>query len=265
MLFKVYNQGTEELNERTGKKTKILTGCHMDFRAENFPVLTLRKIPLKLFIAEQIWYLYGVKQLEFFQQFSKIWDDFKEDDNTVESGYGYRWRSFFKRDQIASLVEMLMKEPSSRQGVVVTWDPDTDGLASPKKKNSPCVPVFIANIVGGKLNFHVVFRSNDLMLGVPHDIAGFALLQHIIAQKVNVKVGFLHYSVSHLHVYDNHYAQVEEMLSRHNYHPEVKLHLPENTYDRARSGDPSVVLEILADLESQYNPLPPVGKMQIAL
>lgn len=264
-LFRVYNQGTEELNERTGRKTKILTGCHMDFRVENFPILTLRKIPVKLFVAEQIWYLLGTNDLSFFQQYSRIWDDFKEDDNTVESGYGYRWRNFFARDQIDSLVQMLIKEPSSRQGVVITWDPVTDGLASPKKKNSPCVPVFIANIVNGKLNFHVVFRSNDMMLGMPHDIGGFALLLHIIAQKVNVKPGMLHYSVSHLHVYDNHYPQVEEVLSRHHYHPEVRLHLPENSYDRARAGDATLVDEIIADLESQYRPLPALGKMQIAV
>jgi len=264
-LFKVYNQGIEETNQRTAYKTKILTGAHFDISASKFPLLTLRKIPLKLFIAEQIWYLQGTKELDFFQKYSRIWDDFKEEDNTVDSGYGYRWRNYFKRDQISSLINMLQNEPSSRQGVVVTWDPATDGLDAPKRKNVPCVIMFVANIVSGKLNFHVIFRSNDIMLGVPHDISGFALLQHILAQKLGVGVGNLHYSISHAHIYENHYKQTEELLSRHNSHQEIKLILPENTYDRAVSGDLELVDEIWQNLKAQYYPLEPLEKMQIAI
>lgn len=264
-LFKVYNQGIEEKNERTGYKTKILTGAHFDINAAKFPLLTLRKIPLKLFIAEQIWYLQGTKELDFFQRYSKIWDDFKEDDNTVDSGYGYRWRNYFKRDQLTGLINMLQKEPSSRQGVVVTWDPASDGLDAPKRKNVPCVIMFVANIVAGKLNFHVIFRSNDIMLGVPHDISGFALLQHILAQKLAVGVGNLHYSISHAHIYENHYKQTEELLSRDNNHQEIKLILPENTYDRAINGDLEIVDEIWQNLKAQYYPLDSLEKMQIAI
>jgi len=264
-LFKVYNQGVEEINQRTGYKTKILTGAHFDINAAKFPLLTLRKIPLKLFVAEQIWYLQGTKELDFFQRYSKIWDDFKEEDNTVDSGYGYRWRNYFKRDQIQSLLNMLTKEPSSRQGVVVTWDPTSDGLDAPKKKNVPCVVMFVANIVNSKLNFHVIFRSNDIMLGVPHDISGFALLQHILAQKLGVEVGMLHYSISHAHIYSNHYKQTEDLLSRHNNHKEIKLVLPLNSYDRAVSGDLELVDEIWQNLKNQYNPLESLEKMQIAI
>jgi thymidylate synthase len=265
LVAKIYNEGFEELNERTGFKTRIITGAHFSFRPENFPLLTLRKIPVKLFVAEQVWYLQGDKKLDFFQKFSKIWDDFKEEDNTVESGYGFRWRKFFKRDQIASLINMLEKEPSSRQGVIMTWDPDTDGLDSPKKKNVPCVPMFVANIVNNELNFHVVFRSQDVMLGLPHDVPGFALLQHIIAQKLGKKVGWLHYSISHAHIYENHFKQVEELLSRENDHSEVKLVLPENSYDRAMAKDEKLVEEIVENLMSQYVPLQALEKMQIAL
>jgi len=266
LLSDIYNDGVEELNERTGFKTRIRTGVHFDIDVANaFPLLTLRKTPLKLFIAEQIWYLQGDNKLDFFQKFSRIWDDFMEDDNTVESGYGYRWRNFFERDQVASLMEMLKNEPSSRQGVVMTWDPNTDGLASPKKKNSPCVPVWVANIVGGKLNFHVVFRSNDVMLGLPHDVGGFALLLKILAQELGVEEGQMHYSISHAHIYENHYTNAEEVLTRDNDHPDVSFDLPERSYQRALEKDETVVTEILERMQAVYEPLPGVGKMKIAL
>lgn len=264
----ILTSGVQELNQRTGYRTKIVTGVSGSFRpGDEFPLLTLRKIPLKLFIAEMIWYLQGDEQLDFFQKFSHIWDDFRDEvgSNTVETSYGYRWRSFFQRDQIDSLLRMLEREPSSRQGVVVTWDPNTDGLDGRKKKNVPCVPLWVANIVGGELNLHFLFRSQDVMLGLPHDVAGFALLQMILAQRLGVKPGFLHYSGSHLHIYENHYAQAEMLARRHNLHPQIKLILPPNTYQRAVNKDESLVLEIFEQLNSQYHPLPSLGKMQIAL
>ncbi len=262
----IMTNGTEELNQRTGLKVKILTGINATFdTATDFPLLILRKIPLKLFVAEMVWYLQGVKELDFFQKFSRIWDDFMEDDNTAQSGYGYRWRNHFGRDQVASLISMLQKDNSSRQGVVVTWDANDDGLDSALKKNVPCVPMWVANIVGNKLNLHFVFRSNDVMLGLPHDIAGFALLQHILAQKLDVSVGLLHYSCSHCHIYENHYAQASELLIREIESKLVNLNLPLNTFDRAMDGDETVVIQIFENLKQQYQPLPSLGKMQIAL
>jgi len=261
----IFENGVEEYNERTWYKTKIKTWIHINLRAENFPLLSLRKIPLKLFVAEQIWYLRWELELDFFQKFSRIWDDFKEDDNTVESWYWYRWRNFFKKDQIEWLINMLEKEPSSRQWVVITWDPNSDWLDNPKKKNSPCVPMWVANIVNWELNFHVVFRSEDIMLWMPHDVAWFALLQHIIAQKLWIKVWRLHFTVSHLHIYENHYKQAEELISRTNEHKNVKLDLPKNTYDRIFDDWENLVLEIFENLKSQYTPLESLWKMQIAL
>jgi thymidylate synthase len=267
LVLKIMDEGIEELNERTGVKTRIVTGYNMAFHAsQGFPLLTLRKIPLKLFIAEQIWYLQGDRDLDFFQKYSKIWDDFKETDgNYVESGYGYRWRNFFGRDQIQGLIDMFQKEPSSRQGVVVTWDAETDGLSSPKKKNVPCVPAFIVTIVGGELNLHLFWRSNDVMLGMPHDIAGFSLLQLILAQKLGVKPGWLYYSGVHVHIYENHYEQARMFLEREHEHPEITLELPLMTYERAMDKDETLVDEIYNHILAQYNPLPSLGKMQIAL
>jgi thymidylate synthase len=267
LVSEIINHGTEEKNERTNYKTKIVTGINATFEPNaEFPLLTLRKIPLKLFIAEMVWYLQGVKELDFFQQYSRIWDDFMDEGNVAESGYGYRWRNHFGRDQISSLVAMLERDPSSRQGVVVTWDANNDGLDSAPKKNLPCVPMWVANIVGGKLNLHFTFRSNDIMLGMPHDIAGFAILQAILAQRLGVEIGKLHYSGIHCHIYENHYAQAEELIKREQpKESKIKLHLPANSYERAMAGDLELVNEIFEDLKSQYNPLASLGKMQIAL
>jgi len=265
LISEIMSSGVEEYNQRTKLKTRIITGVHFNLNVTDFPLLTLRKMPLKLFVAEQIWYLQGDKDLSFFQNFSKIWDDFKEDNNTVSSAYGYRWRQFFERDQIQSLLSMLTKDPSSRQGVVLTWDANHDGLDGPPKKNVPCVPMWVANIVGGKLNFHVIFRSNDVMLGLPHDVAGFALLQHILAQKLNVELGMLHYTVSHAHIYENHYPNAQELLRRGHEHAGIKLKLPANSYDRALSKEEQIVSEIEQELSQQYTPLASLGKMQIAL
>lgn len=265
LVSEIMSSGVEEYNQRTKLKTRIITGVHFNLNVTDFPLLTLRKMPLKLFVAEQIWYLQGDKDLSFFQNFSKIWDDFKEDNNTVSSAYGYRWRQFFERDQIQSLLSMLTKDPSSRQGVVLTWDANNDGLDGPPKKNVPCVPMWVANIVGGKLNFHVIFRSNDVMLGLPHDVAGFALLQHILAQKLNVELGMLHYTVSHAHIYENHYPNAQELLRRGHEHAGIKLKLPANSYDRALSKEEQIVSEIEQELSQQYTPLASLGKMQIAL
>lgn len=261
----IYENWIEELNERTWLKTKIKTWIHFNLRSENFPLLSLRKIPLKLFISEQIWYLRWEKELDFFQKFSRIWDDFKENDNTVESWYWYRWRNFFARDQIDSLIKMLQNEPSSRQWVIITWDPNSDWLSSPKKKNTPCVPMWVANIVNNELNFHIVFRSNDVMLWLPHDVAWFALLQHILAQKLWVKVWWLHYTISHAHIYENHYNQANELLLRSNKHQNVKLMIPDNTFDNIFNNWEEIVEEIFNNLSSQYSPLPSLWKMQIAL
>jgi thymidylate synthase len=267
LVSEIIHNGIEEKNERTGFKTKIVSGINATFEpAVEFPLLTLRKIPLKLFIAEMVWYLQGVKELDFFQQYSRIWDDFMDEGNVAESGYGYRWRNHFGRDQISSLVAMLERDPSSRQGVVVTWDANNDGLDSAPKKNVPCVPMWAANIIGGKLNLHFTFRSNDIMLGMPHDIAGFAILQAILAQKLGVEIGKLQYSGIHCHIYENHYAQAEELIKREL--PEkskIKLHLPARSYERAMAGDLELVNEIFEDFKSQYNPLASLGKMQIAL
>lgn len=265
-ILKIMNTGYEELNARTGHSTKSLPGINfeLDF---GFPLLTLRKIPIKLFVAEQCWYILGSQRPdEFLQNFTHIWDEFTETDGTVAAAYGYRWRHHFGRDQLKDLVDHLLNNPSSRHGVVVTWDPSDDGLGSgTSKKNVPCPYTFTVNIIGNKLHMHNIVRSNDMMLGCPHDVAGFALLNCILAAKLGVKPGKYTHSISNAHIYDIHYQHAWEMTERTNNHGPVYFDAQPDYFDRADRGDITLVDEIVKKFENQYQPLPAMKGMKIVL
>src|SRR3989338_5255336 len=166
LIKKIMDEGIEELNVRTGHRTRALPGLHfqLDLERDGFPLLTLRKNPIKSPIAEQVWFLSGDKDTEFLRKYTKMWDEFIEPDGTISYAYGYRWRYHFKRDQLNNLVTLLQKDPSSRHGVIVTWDPGDDGLGGTPKKNVPCPFAFTVNIIGGRLHLHNIIRSNDMML-----------------------------------------------------------------------------------------------------
>jgi thymidylate synthase len=263
----VYTKGEELYSERTGINTKALPGYTYDLEPSiGFPLLTLRKIPVRLFVAEVVWMITGQKHLEFLRRYTKVWDEFAEDDGTVLAAYGHRWRNYFGRDQLIDLITHLHEEPSSRQAVVMMWDPAKDGLRAPKKKNVPCPFTWVGNIIGGKFNLHLVIRSNDMMLGNPHDTAGFALLQAIIAQELGVEVGKLTISISHAHIYGTHYEQTEELLTRESHtHDEILCKLPEKTFLRALAGDVQLVDDITKMFADQYVPGAAVKRMKVAL
>ncbi len=261
-------KGIKEINQRTGHETRALPGLSfsIDMGKEGFPLLTLRKIPIKIFVAEQIWFISGSRKPEdFLRAFTKIWDGFTNPGDVVTVAYGYRWRKHFGRDQLQKLVDLLKKDPTSRHGVIVTWDPSSDGLGGVAKKNVPCPYTFTVNIIGGKLHLNNIVRSNDMILGFPHDVAGFALLQHILAQKLGVEVGTFSQSISNAHIYDIHYAAAKEIIKRKNDHKKIIVHLPKNSYARAEKKDVKLALEIAEDLTSQYNPLPPIKNLNIVL
>ncbi len=266
-LGRIYREGETVESQRTGYSTRALPGLTYELSpATGFPLLTVRKLFPKFFCAETVWFIAGHKHAGFLQQFTKGWDSFLEEDGTVETAYGYRWRHHFGRDQLLDLVEHLREEPSSRQGVVMMWDATSDGLRAPKKKNVPCPFCFTANIIGGKLNVHLVVRSNDMVLGNPNDVADFALLQAMIAQELGVNIGKLTVSISHAHIYENQFTAVEDILSREVVqHPEVECRLPERSFQRALEADPALVEELVEMFQSQYTPGAPMIKMQIAL
>lgn len=139
ILKKILKDGIEETSTLQKVKTKALPGVHfqIDLEKEGFPLLTLRKIPVKMFVAEQIWFISGArKPADFLRDYTKIWDEFTNPNDVVTVAYGYRWRKHFGRDQLGLLVKLLQKEPLSRHAVIVTWDPRADGLSIIKKQMS---------------------------------------------------------------------------------------------------------------------------------
>ncbi len=268
MLRNIVKKGVREVNKRTGHEVSALPGLHFshDIEKDGFPLLTLRKIPIKMFVAEQIWFISGArKPADFLREFTKIWDAFTNPADTVTVAYGYRWRKHFGRDQLGNLVKHLQKDNTSRHGVVVTWDPSSDGLGGTLRKNVPCPYSFTVNIIGGRLHLHNIVRSNDMVLGFPADVAGFALLQCVLAQKLGVKPGIYSHSISNAHVYDNQYEAVKEMLRRKTAHKAIRIELPKNTYDRAEKKDRKLVEQIAGPLTTQYVPHPAITGLAIVL
>ena len=262
----IMNNGIEIYSERQNCYTKAIPGIVFSLD-KGFPLLTLRKIPIKLFVAEQIWFLMGEQDPKvFLNKFTHIWDDFTEEDGTVPGAYGYRWRKHFGKDQIKNVIDLLSEDPSSRHGVVVAWDPSRDiQTLGEKKKNVPCPYTFTVNIMGNMLHLHLVIRSNDMILGCPHDVAGFGLLQRFLAAKLGVKVGKLTCSISNAHIYDNHFDAAYELLDRANDHKEIELYHNPDWFDRAEKGDEKLAQEIINTLTSQYNPSDSIRNLKIVL
>lgn len=260
--------GIRELNERTGLETASIPGLTFqhDLEKDGFPLLTLRSIPVKLFIAEQVWFLSGSRKPEdFLRDYTKIWDIFTNPGDVVTVAYGYRWRKYFGRDQIQALVSLLEKEPSSRHGVVMAWDPASDGLGGVAKKNVPCPYSFTVNIIGGRLHMHNIVRSNDMILGAPTDIAGFAFLQMILAKRLNVRPGIYTHTISNAHIYSNHYEGAEELMRREVVHAPIEIVIPENAFERAEKKDKALVEEMIEQISKQYSPQPAITGLKIAL
>jgi len=268
MLKEIMTDGIREMSQRTNHETSAIPGqtFSIDVEKDGFPVLTIRQIPVRVFVAEQIWFLSGARKPEdFLRDYTKIWDDFTNPNDVVTVAYGYRWRKHFGRDQIKLLIDLLRAEPSSRQAVVVTWDPGADGLSTVKKANVPCPYSFTVNIIGGRLHMHNIVRSNDMILGFPHDVAGFCLLQHILAQELGTRVGIYTHTISNAHVYDIHYEAANEMISRTDSHEKIEIKLPENSFNRAESKDESLMKEIVENISNQYHPQLPIKGLKIVL
>jgi len=265
IIKQIINDGIEEVNTRTRSKVLALPGIsfNIDIEKDGFPILTLRKQPIKSPIAEQIWFITGEKDTKFLQQYTKIWNQFMEGDGTLQSAYGWRWRHEFGRDQLGMLIKQLQADPTSRHGVVITWSPNDDGYGGTPKKNVPCPFSFTVNIIGGRLNLQNIVRSNDMMLGCPFDVFGFALLQCILAQKLGVKPGIYSHFISNAHIYENHYTGAKEIISRESNHEKVILTLPENSFDRAEMKDENIVMEIFENINLQYKPLQVIEGLEI--
>lgn len=260
--------GVTELSERTRHETRTVPGLHFstDLEEDGFPLVTLRRVPIRVFVAEQVWFIRGARKPDdLLRQYTRIWDNFTNPQDVVTVAYGYRWRRHFGRDQLALALRLLKREPSSRQALVVTWDPAQDGLSLFKKKNVPCPYAFTLNIIGGRLHLHNIVRSNDMILGFPHDVAGFALLQMIIAQRLGVRAGIYSHSISNAHIYDVHYFAAEELTRRSSLNQRIDFTLPPRTFERVEKRDPLITDEVIAALDCNYQPLEPIKGLELVL
>lgn len=268
LLYDIVNSGAREVNQRTGHETAALPGMSfsIDLEKDGFPLLQLRKIPIKIFVAEQVWFISGARKPDdFLRNFTKIWDDFTNPGDVVTVAYGYRWRKHFGRDQLGKLIKLLQTDPSSRHGVIVTWDPSSDGLGGTSKSNVPCPYTFTVNIIAGRLNLLNVVRSNDMILGFPHDVPGFAMLQMILAQKLAVRPGIYTHTIANAHVYDSHYEAAQTMIKRPANQSQIKLDLPLDSFVRAEQKEVALVEEIASNLAGQYTPGDSIKGLRIVL
>lgn len=263
IISRIISEGFEEKNERTGHMVKSLPGITIqtDLEKDGFPLLSLRKIPFS-FIPEIMWFLSGSNNTEWINNHTKIWQSFTDENGTISSAYGFRWRKAFGFDQLETVLNKLKNEPSSRHGVIMMWNPKDDLLI--KQKNVPCPYTFTLMIIGGRLHLHLIIRSNDMILGNPTDVAGFAFLTHILAQELNVKPGILTVSISNAHIYANQYNVANELLNRTNIITKVEFVLPINSYKRAYELDDTLIQKIKDGINGYY-PEPAIKNIPIAL
>ena len=203
--------------DRTGTGTVSVFGYQMRFNLEEgFPVLTTKKLHLKSIIHELLWFLAGDTNIGYLKENGvSIWDEWADDQGNLGPVYGHQWRSWPARDggtidQITKLVEMIKTNPDSRRLIVSAWNvADVDNMALP-----PCHCLFQFYVADGKLSCQLYQRSADIFLGVPFNIASYALLTLMLAQVTGLKPGEFIHSFGDAHLYLNHLEQVDEQLSR---------------------------------------------------
>ena len=218
--------------DRTGTGTLSYFGWQMRFDlAEGFPLVTTKKLHLRSIIHELLWFLKGETNIAYLKENKvSIWDEWADENGDLGPVYGKQWRSWPGRDgqvidQITQLIADLKRNPDSRRHIVTAWNP-TD---IPEMALAPCHCLFQFWVGDGKLSCQLYQRSADLFLGVPFNIASYALLTLMVAQVTGLKPGEFIHSFGDAHIYLNHLDQVDEQLSRAPF-PPPKMHLnPEVT------------------------------------
>ena len=203
--------------DRTGTGTQSVFGYQMRFNlADGFPLLTTKKVHLKSIIYELLWFIAGDTNIKYLKDHGvSIWDEWADENGDLGPVYGHQWRSFpapdgGKVDQLANVVEQLKKNPDSRRHIICAWNPgEVDRMALP-----PCHALFQFYVAGGKLSCQLYQRSADVFLGVPFNIASYALLTMMMAQVCGYEPGDFVHTFGDVHIYKNHFEQVELQLSR---------------------------------------------------
>ena len=216
LMRHVRDHGVDK-SDRTGTGTRSVFGHQMRFDLNaGFPLVTTKKCHLKSIIHELLWFLQGDTNIKYLQDNGvRIWDEWADENGDLGPVYGYQWRNWpapngESIDQISKLIEMIKSNPDSRRLIVSAWNPAlVDAMALP-----PCHALFQFYVADGKLSCQLYQRSADIFLGVPFNIASYALLTMMVAQVCDLQLGDFIWSGGDCHLYSNHMEQVEEQLNR---------------------------------------------------
>ncbi|NJM30044.1 MAG: thymidylate synthase [Rhizobiales bacterium] len=203
--------------DRTGTGTLSVFGHQMRFDlTDGFPLVTTKKLHLRSIIYELLWFIRGETNVKYLRDNKvTIWDEWANEDGDLGPVYGAQWRSWPARDggtidQLADVIQRIRKSPDSRRLIVTAWNPaDVDKMALP-----PCHCLFQFYVANGKLSCQLYQRSADIFIGVPFNIASYALLTHMVAHVTGLKVGEFIHTLGDAHLYLNHLDQADEQLKR---------------------------------------------------
>lgn len=216
LLDRILSEGTRK-EDRTGTGTISVFGHQMRFNLEDgFPLLTTKKLHLKSIIYELLWFLQGNTNVKYLQEHGvRIWNEWADENGELGPVYGHQWRSWPNYeggviDQISNVVEQIKANPDSRRLIVSAWNvAEVDSMALP-----PCHTLFQFYVADGKLSLQLYQRSADTFLGVPFNIASYALLLQMMAQVTGLRPGEFVHTTGDTHVYTNHLEQVKLQLTR---------------------------------------------------
>ncbi|MBI2316125.1 MAG: thymidylate synthase [Betaproteobacteria bacterium] len=216
LLRRVLEQGSRKA-DRTGTGTLSLFGAQMRFPlGESFPLLTTKKLHLKSIIYELLWFLRGETNTAYLKRHGvTIWDEWADDQGELGPVYGYQWRHWNapdgrRIDQIAQVIDSIRNNPDSRRHIVTAWNP----ADVPRQALPPCHAFFQFYVAGGRLSCQMYQRSADLFLGVPFNIASYALLTLMVAQVTGLAPGEFVHTLGDAHLYLNHLEQAREQIGR---------------------------------------------------
>ena len=226
ILQRVLDEGVHK-EDRTGTGTISVFGHQMRFNLEDgFPCLTTKKLHLKSIIYELLWFLRGDTNVHWLQEHGvRIWNEWADENGDLGPVYGHQWRAWPDYDggtidQIKQVVEMIKKNPDSRRLIVSAWNvAEVNKMALP-----PCHTIFQFYVANGRLSLQLYQRSADLFLGVPFNIASYALLLMMVAQVTGLKAGDFVHTLGDAHIYSNHLEQVKLQLTREP-RPLPKMHI----------------------------------------
>lgn len=235
LLADVLEHG-EAKGDRTGTGTRSVFGRQLRYDlSEGFPLVTTKRVHFKSVALELLWFLRGDSNVRWLQERGvTIWDEWADADGELGPIYGVQWRSWptptgESIDQIADVIEQIRTNPDSRRLVVSAWNPaDIPAMAL-----APCHALFQFYVAGGRLSCQLYQRSADIFLGVPFNIASYALLTHMVAAQTGLEVGDFVWTGGDVHLYDNHVEQAREQLTREPYAlPHLRLtRQPESIFD----------------------------------